>query len=150
MRSFVVMMCGLGAAVIFGVTIGSWSCTPSSAKSAPSATKSEKSETPSVAVPATVAAPPAPRHLGQEYAVKYMTEKFRLLEKPDCAIWEDNGYNHLQTSLCSINDVILVYCHAGDGKPPNCEITIDKRPKPPEADKPDKVEKPAAKPKAKL
>jgi hypothetical protein len=131
MRSLMVMLCGLGAALVFGVTIGSWSCTPSSAKGAPTATKSET----------TPIAAPAPRHLGQEYAVKYMTEKFRLLEKPDCAVWEDNGYNHLQSSLCSINDVILVYCHAGDGKPPNCEITIDKRPKPPEADKLEKSDK---------
>ena len=73
------------------------------------------------------------RHLGEEYAKKYLLEKFKVLDTTTtCDRWEDLGYGKTQSVICSIGDQVGMYCRAGDGKAPSCEFLVDKRPKPPE------------------
>lgn len=71
---------------------------------------------------------PAPRNLGQVFVDKYMVEKFHILDKPVCEPWESStAPDGTQSVLCSVGEVLAVYCHGGGGKAPACELVIDKR-----------------------
>lgn len=86
-------------------------------------------------------APTTPqRHLGEEYAKKYMTDKYKILENPVCERWEDLGYGKAQSVVCTVGSEIAVYCRAGDGKAPSCELLVDLRKPAPQADVPKALE----------
>lgn len=71
---------------------------------------------------------PAPRNLGQVFVDKYMVEKFHILDKPVCEPWESStDPGGMQSVLCSVGELLAVYCHGGGGKAPACELVIDKR-----------------------
>jgi hypothetical protein len=76
------------------------------------------------------------RHLGEEFALKYMRDKFKVFESPSCERWEDLGVGRTQSVLCTFSNVLAIYCRAGDGRAPSCEFVVDKRPVPPQASSP--------------
>jgi hypothetical protein len=76
---------------------------------------------------------PAGRHLGEEFALKYMRDKFKVFESPSCERWEDLGVGRTQSVLCTFSNVLAIYCRAGDGRAPSCEFVVDRRPTPPAA-----------------
>jgi hypothetical protein len=71
--------------------------------------------------------PSTGRHLGEEFALKYMRDKFRVFEEPSCERWEDLGVGKVQSVLCTFSDVLAIYCRAGDGRAPSCEFVVDRR-----------------------